>query len=86
VAAPRHLRRRRLHKEIPDTLLVPGAIPVSPAPRDPAAGTGATAAGSAETQQAARDQLHRRKRRVAFLVVLFIALSLTALVLALLLG
>ncbi|MCU1510387.1 MAG: hypothetical protein JWO34_227, partial [Arthrobacter sp.] len=27
VAAPRHLRRRRLHEEIPDILLVPGAEP-----------------------------------------------------------
>ena len=28
VAAPRHLRRRAFHEEIPDTLLVPDAEPL----------------------------------------------------------
>jgi hypothetical protein len=85
VAAPRHLRRRRLHGEIPDALLVPG---VEPLPLEPpsSADTPATAAESADSQQAAREMLHRRKRLVALLAVVIVAISLTALVLALLLG
>lgn len=85
VAAPRHLRRRRLHTEIPDALLVPGAKPVPLEPPD-SADTPSTAAEGAESQQAARELLHRRKRLVALLAVLIVAISLTALVLALLLG
>ncbi|MDQ0820533.1 hypothetical protein QFZ79_002825 [Arthrobacter sp. V4I6] len=84
VAAPRHLRRRRLHGEIPDALLVPG---VEPVPLEPpaAADTPATATKGTESQRSARELLHHRKRLVALLAVLIVAISLTALVLALLL-
>jgi hypothetical protein len=120
VATPRHLRKRRMHTEIPDTLLVPGAPPVplkGPAQQDAAdrdsadkdaadgypAGPDArdqdTAAPDAadlesadlqtaiqikELQQIDREMVHRRKRRVALLAVLFVAICLPALVLALL--
>src|SRR4051794_32297974 len=106
VAAPRHLRKRRMHTEIPDTLLVPGAAPVPlpgplplPAQQDAAdqeAGdqdTGApetadleTAIQIKESQQLERDMVHRRKRKVALMAVLFVAFCLAVTVLALLLG
>ncbi len=114
VAAPRHLRRRRMHTEIPDALLVPGAEPLplkdppaeapapagsddadtdaatpAPAGRDDAdtdAATQAAAIREKESQQLARDMQNRRKRRVALLAVLFVAIAVPAIVLALLLG
>jgi hypothetical protein len=105
VAAPRHLRRRRMHTEIADALLVPGAEPFPlkepPAPvgRD-AADTDAAdmdaaqqdavdavrAVQAKEAQQLAREKLYRRKRRVALVAVLFVAIAVPAIVLALLLG
>ena len=44
VAAPRHLRRRRMHTEIPDALLVPGAepLPLKDPPAEAPAPAGAT--------------------------------------------
>lgn len=110
VAAPRHLRRRRMHTEIPDTLLVPGAEPLpfkrepsaeAPAPAEPEtanhdaadldtasrdAANAATEAQDKESQQLLRDTQYRRKRRVALLGVLFVAIAVPAIVLALLLG
>ena len=91
VAAPRHLRRRRMHTEIPDTLLVPGAEPIPVTVPPPAAApAGDTASQSAvqdkESQQLARDKLNRRKRRVALLAVIFVAIAVPVIVLALLLG
>ncbi|WP_018773484.1 hypothetical protein [Arthrobacter sp. 131MFCol6.1] len=119
VAAPRHLRRRRMHAEIADTLLVPGAEPLplkeppaeAPAPAEPEtanhdaadldtasqdaadldtasqdAANAATEARDKESQQLLRDAQYRRKRRVALLGVLFVAIALPAIVLALLLG
>ena len=104
IAAPRHLRRRRMHTEIADALLVPGAEPIplkeppaeAPAPAgpddadtDPAqqeAEDPARAIQDKEAQQLARDQQYRRKRRVALVAVLFVAIAVPAIVLALLLG
>jgi len=114
VAAPRHLRRRRMHAEIADTLLVPGAVPLPlkeplaevPAEQDagtveagaqdaperditgPAAEAAAQAAAirEKEAQQLIRDAQNRRKRRVAFLAVLFVVIAVPAIALALLFG
>lgn len=100
VAAPRHLRRRRMHTEIADALLVPGAEPIplkeppAPADRDVAHSDPAkqdaedpvSAVQDKEAQQLARDKQYRRKRRVALVAVLFVAIALPAIVLALLLG
>lgn len=82
-AAPRHLRRRRFHTEIPDTLLVPDAEPLSLSPRAPA--PPAKPALSSDAELLHRNSLHRRKRRFARLAVLFVAIIVPALVLALLL-
>ena len=114
IAAPRHLRRRRMHTEIADALLVPGAEPIplkEPPAEAPAtegqdaatlpadgqdsatqaadgqdAATQAAAIREKESQQLARDRLNRRKRRVALLAVLFVAIAVPVIVLALLLG
>lgn len=82
VAAPRHLRRRPLHSDIPDTLLVPDVgphAPPVPAAREPAA---KRAAGAAPPDEAT----YRRKRLVALLVVLGIVISVPALIVALVLA
>jgi len=50
------------------------------------AANAATAARDKEAQQLARDKLHRRKRRVAFLAVLLVTIAVPAIVLVLLLG
>ena len=91
VAAPRHLRRRRMHTEIPDTLLVPGAEPIPVTDPPPAAApadddTSQSASQDKESQQLARDRLNRRKRRVALLAVLFVTIAVPVIVLALLLA
>jgi hypothetical protein len=80
VAAPRHLRRRRLHGEIPDALLVPGAelFPLSverPVNAKRAAGP------DVDDEEVA----YGRKRRAALLAVIFVAVTVPALILALLL-
>jgi hypothetical protein len=129
VAAPRHLRRRRLHGEIPDALLVPGAEPVplsgghsvpeeNPVPgEDPAPGEedpvseerpvsrehplpqehassdehglsdGRPATAEPDVELAVDDEeaAYRRKRLAALLAVIFVALSVPALILVLLL-
>jgi hypothetical protein len=87
VSAPRHLRRRRLHGEIPDALLVPGA--------EPFALHGSSAATSHAVNDAdvpAKPKSPRsaagtgRKRTVALLIVLLVSLSIPALLLALILA
>lgn len=88
-AAPRHLRRRRLHGEIPDTLLVPGAEPVTPRPvRD--AGANPAAAPERPLPHKAKAPKAKtpaqRKRAVALVVVFFVSLSIPALILALVLA
>lgn len=98
-AAPRHLRRRRLHKEIQDTLLVPGAAPVPMGPKRTAPertvpGKHATEDNPLEPKgtdttwdrRAARASARvslERKRAVALTLVILVSLSIPALVLAL---
>lgn len=81
VAAPRHLKRRAFHEEVPDTLLVPG---VEPLPAVPARETVAKRAASVDLD--AREAAYRRKRLVALICVLMVALSVPALMVALLLA
>ena len=79
VAAPRHLRRRRFHSEIPDTLLVPD---VEPLPLD--------AQEAAEPRKRVLDGVttaemaHQRKRMVALIGVLAVCLTVPVLIIALL--
>jgi hypothetical protein len=94
VAAPRHLRRRRLHEDIPDTLLVPDAAPhplsAVRASREPTTQQ-QESERSAPAKRAANLDLddaevaYRRKRMAALLAVVFVAVSVPALVIALLL-
>ncbi|SKB81889.1 hypothetical protein SAMN05660473_02515 [Arthrobacter sp. 49Tsu3.1M3] len=91
-AAPRHLRRRRLHEDIPDTLLVPGAEPLPlPAAREQAAeeptprDRPASAKRAAELDPTDEEMAYRRKRLAALIAVLVVVVSVPALVLALLL-
>lgn len=80
VAAPRHLRRRILHEEIPDELLVPGVEPMPGGLRRTTSAKRTAAAGLD-----ARDVVYRRKRLVALISVLIVVISVPALVIALLL-
>ncbi len=80
VAAPRHLRRRVFHEEIPDALLVPGVEPVPSVDR-PRAG----AKQAARVDPDAKEAAHRRKRLVALIWVIIVAICVPALVIALLL-
>ena len=80
VAAPRHLRRRAFHEEIPDELLVPGADPLPGGPR-----RATSAKRAADVDLDADEAAYRRKRMVALLSVIIVALSVPALVIALLL-
>lgn len=84
-AAPRHLHRRLLHDDIPDTLLVPDAEPV-PVPRkdsEPAASS--TPRPAPKSKQHGPALASRElKRKVALLLVFAVTLSITALLLALL--
>jgi hypothetical protein len=75
------LRRRAFHREIPDTLLVPGAVPLSVAQE--------RVSSIKETAQPAADSLelaYRRKRLVALVSVVIVALSIPALIVALVLA
>jgi hypothetical protein len=81
VAAPRHLRRRTFHEEIPDALLVPG---VEPLPTGARRATGAKRAAAGDLD--AREMAYRRKRLVALIWVLIVAVSVPALIIALLLA
>ena len=60
--------------------------PEEPADSNPAESGLEAAIQEKESQQVARDMLHRRKRRVALLAVLVVALAVPAIFLALLLG
>lgn len=80
VAAPRHLRRRAFHEEIPDTLLVPGVEPLTSGLAR-AAGAKRAVAVDLDAGEAA----YRRKRLVALISVLIVAVSVPALIVALLL-
>ncbi|HSO92727.1 MAG TPA: hypothetical protein VLR70_16460 [Arthrobacter sp.] len=80
VAAPRHLRKRLFHAEVPDTLLVPG---VDPFPLGAVRGN--EAKPSVGTGQG-RDQTQGRKRTVALVAVIFVSISIIALTIALILA
>ena len=80
VAAPRHLRRRRLHGEIPDALLVPDAEPFPLSADRPAA-----AKRAAEIDVDDEETTYGRKRLAALLAVIFVAVSVPALIIVLLL-
>lgn len=94
VAAPRHLRRRRLHEDIPDTLLVPEAAPL-PLPAVRAAREPARPQQESERSAAAKraanldvddaEVAYHRKRMTALIAVVLVAVSVPALVIALLL-
>lgn len=79
-AAPRHLRKRILHAEIPDTLLVPGANPV------PLVEAQKRGAARQDRTLSARVQAYGRKRAVALIAVIIVSISIPALVLALILA
>jgi hypothetical protein len=82
-AAPRHLRRRRLHGEIPDALLVPEVQPfVIPS----AAVSEASPPSAAKSRSAEGITAHRRKRRIAVSFVVLVSISIPCLVLLLLLS
>jgi hypothetical protein len=78
-AAPRHLRRRALHDEIPDTLLVPGVEPLPSAHR-----SAASAKRAAELDPNDEEVAYRRKRLAALVAVILVTVSVPALVIALL--
>ncbi|SFT65854.1 hypothetical protein [Arthrobacter sp. ov118] len=80
VATPRHLRRRRLHEDIPDTLLVAGAEAV---PLGSERGSSAKRAAAQDIDDA--EVIYRRKRLAALLTVIFVVVSVPCLILALLL-
>lgn len=78
VAAPRHLRRRPFHAEIPDTLLVPGVEPIRSEHRSADSAKRAAALEPDDEVLA-----YRRKRLIALIAVILVALSVPALVIAL---
>lgn len=82
-AAPRHLRRRRARKEIPDPLLVPGAQPVAPPSSHM---NGRTPAPSVRPASSAAEKSYRRKRLVAMGLVILVSVSVVCLVVALMLN
>lgn len=80
VAAPRHVRKRPFHGEIPDALLVPG-VP----------STNITRTGNSPGKRIAkgpdsRESDFQRKRRIALFVVIAVSLSIPALLVALILA
>ncbi|MEC5190999.1 hypothetical protein RCH17_000958 [Arthrobacter sp. MP_M7] len=79
-ATPRHLRRRALHDEVPDALLVPDGEPVPSSDGSAVSAEGASGF-SANGQQVA----YKRKRLIALISVIVVAVSVPALVLVLLL-
>lgn len=94
VAAPRHLRRRRLHEDIPDTLLVPDVPPLplsavrasrEPNTQQQASERPGPAKRAANLDLDDAEVAYRRKRMAALIAVIFVAVSVPALVIALLL-
>jgi len=79
VAAPRHLRRRRFHSEIPDSLLVPDAEPLARDVRGAAEPRKRVLDGATTAEMA-----HQRKRMVALMGVLAVCLTVPILIVALL--
>ncbi|MDQ0633543.1 hypothetical protein QFZ40_001452 [Arthrobacter pascens] len=80
VPAPRHLRRRRLGRD------THGFFPVSvtqPVPLLPPAERPAPAKRSAQLDSDHEELIYRRKRFVALLVVILVAISVPALIIAL---
>jgi|GEM_PF-1596116 len=69
-----------------DNLDTAGQDAADPDTANQDAANAATAARDKEAQQLARDKLYRRKRRVALVAVLIVAIAVPAIVLALLLG
>ena len=82
-AAPRHLRRRPLHREIPDTLLVPGAEPVV-APASRTGGRAPLPSARPRASDAAAGS-YRRKRLVALGLLILVTVSVLGLAAALVL-
>jgi hypothetical protein len=87
VAAPRHLRRRAFHEEIPDTLLVPDVQPytltLTRAEPSPARRTKPSPDKRTARDLDSRESAYRRKRLVALLVVIAVSLSIPILIIAL---
>ena len=81
VAAPRHLRRRRLRADIPDPLLVPD---VEPYPWG--AKASAPAKRRVQASSAAGKSAYQRKRLVALIAVVAVSLCIPALIAALVLA
>lgn len=77
IAAPRHLKRRLFHSEIPDTLLVRVADPF------PLEASPTRALKRPAGTPSARVQAFGRKRAVALVVVILVSISIPALLLAL---
>ena len=89
-AAPRHLRRRRLREDVPDTLLVPGAEPLTDKAA-PASATEREAEKRPDATVAARPggrttASYRRKRRVALTILIAVSITIPLLILALILS
>ena len=80
VAAPRHLRRKRFYADIPDPLLVPGAEPL------PWGRTRAVPTKPRAQDNAVRRTAYQRKRLVALVAVITVALCIPALIATLLLA
>ncbi|MDI3242480.1 hypothetical protein QK292_13225 [Arthrobacter sp. AL08] len=81
VAAPRHLRRRTFHEEVPDTLLVPDVEPYSL----PTV-TGLSKNAMGEPRKDVSDDPLKRQRLVALAIVVLVSLTIPILVLALVLA
>lgn len=97
VAAPRHLRRRVFHAEIPDTLLVPSAEPIAMEAertvsarrqaedsQPEAARIGSPSAGRQKPDSG--EVSRQRKRTVALVITVLVAIAIPALTLALIFG
>ena len=79
IAAPRHLRRRFLHEEIPDGLLVPGTQPLAFRASPPSR-------KAVDRPLKPTRSSYARKRLVALALVVVVSLTIPALVLALVLA
>ena len=80
IAAPRHLKKRLFHSDVPDTLLVRVADPF---PLEAAPTRGAKRQSKTTSS---RIRAFGRKRAVALLVVIFVSITIPALLLALILS
>lgn len=79
IPAPRHLRKRRFHREIPDTLLVR---------QEPVAAVATEDSQEPEEEERPinpREAARRRKRTVALALIILVSVSIPALLLALVL-